>query len=116
MTASASAPAVIKGGALFIVMPPIATIDTSSARLPASGSHWAVTSMFTVVRLEGSGDTATVIFKARYPDGATWWLTAVYELRGDKIARSTMLFAPAFDPPDWREPYREPLERKEPNA
>ena len=90
-------------------------VDTSSARLPASGSHWAVTSMFTVVRLEGSGDTATVIFKARYPDGATWWLTAVYELRGDKIARSTMLFAPAFDPPDWRKPYREPLERKEPD-
>jgi hypothetical protein len=91
-------------------------VDTSSARLPGNGSHWAVTSMFTVVRLEGSGDTATVIFKARYPDGATWWLTAVYELRGDKIARSTMLFAPAFDPPDWREPYREPLERKEPDA
>ncbi|MDQ2934182.1 MAG: nuclear transport factor 2 family protein [Chloroflexota bacterium] len=86
-------------------------VDTSSVRLPASGSQWAVTSMFTVVKLEGSGDTATVIFKARYPDGSTWWLTAVYELRGEKIAHSTMLFAPAFDPPDWREPYREPLGR-----
>jgi hypothetical protein len=84
-------------------------VDTSSARLPGSGSQWAVTSMFTVVQLEGSEDTATVIFKARYPDGSTWWLTAVYELRGDKIAHSTMLFAPSFEPPDWREPYREPL-------
>lgn len=86
------------------------TVDTSSARLPGS-AEWAVTSMFTVVRLEGSGDTATVIFKVRYPDSSTWWLTAVYELRGDKIARGTILFAPTFDPPDWREPYREPLDR-----
>jgi hypothetical protein len=86
-------------------------VDTSSARLPASGAQWAVTSMFTVVRLEGGEDTATVIFKARYPDGSTWWLTAVYELRGEKIAHSTMLFAPNFEPPDWREPFREPLGR-----
>ncbi|MDQ2941916.1 MAG: nuclear transport factor 2 family protein [Chloroflexota bacterium] len=84
-------------------------IDTSSARLPASGDHWAVTSIFTVVQLEGSGDTATVIFKVRYPDDSTWWLTAVYELRGDKIARATILFAATFDPPEWRKPYREPL-------
>jgi hypothetical protein len=91
-------------------------VDVSAARMPASEPHWAVTSMFTVVRLEGSEDTATVIFKARYPDGSTWWLTTVYELRGDKIARATILFAPTFDPPDWREPYREPLDRKEAHA
>jgi hypothetical protein len=86
------------------------TVDTSSARLPASAPQWGVTSMFTVVRLEGSGDTATVIFRVHYPDGSTWWLTAIYELRGDKIAHGTFLFAPTFDPPDWRTPYREPME------
>ena len=84
-------------------------IDTTSARLPSSDRKWAVASNFTIVQLDGSGDTATVIFKTRYPDGSTWWLTAVYELRGDKVARATLLFAPTFDPPDWRAPYREPL-------
>jgi hypothetical protein len=89
-----------------------ARIDTVSARLPGSDSRWAVTSNFTIVKADGSGDTATVIFRARYPDGSIWWLTAVYELRDDKVARTTLLFAPAFEAPDWRAPYREPLPPK----
>ena len=84
------------------------SVDTSTARLPGS-PQWGVTPMFTVVRLEGSGDSATVIFRVRYADGSIWWLTAVYELRGEMVEGATLLFAPAFDPPDWREPYREPM-------
>jgi hypothetical protein len=83
-------------------------VDASTARVPSAQTAWAVTPRFTLVRLEGSTDVATVIFKSRYPDGSIWWLTALYELRGDRIARATMLFAPTFDPPDWRAPYREP--------
>ena len=84
-------------------------VDTSTARVTSGETAWALTPRFTLVRLEGGGETATVIFKSRYPDGSTWWLTAIYELRGDKISRATMLFAPTFDPPDWRTPYREAL-------
>jgi hypothetical protein len=82
-------------------------LETATARVSSGEGAWALTPRFTVVRLEGSGETATVIFRSRYPDGSLWWLTAIYELRGDKIARATMLFAPTFDPPDWRKPYRE---------
>jgi hypothetical protein len=70
-----------------------------------------MTSMFTVVRLESGSDSATAVYRVRYPDGSIWWLTAVWELRDDRIAHGTLLFAPEFDPPAWREPYREPLRR-----
>jgi hypothetical protein len=83
-------------------------VDTASARVVES-ERWAMTSMFTIVRLESGSDSATAVYRVRYPDGSIWWLTALWELRGDKIARGTLLFAPTFDPPDWREPYREPL-------
>lgn len=85
-------------------------VDTESVRLPGSEERWAMTSMFTVMRLESGGDSATAVYRVRYPDGSVWWLTAMWTLRGDKIAHGTMLFAPSFDPPDWREPYREPLQ------
>ena len=84
-------------------------VDTASARVIGSDDRWAMTSMFTVVRLESGSDSATAVYRVRYPDGSIWWLTALWELRGDKIAHGTMLFAPTFDPPDWREPYREPM-------
>jgi hypothetical protein len=82
-------------------------VDTASARVPGTDERWAMTSMFTIVRLESGSDTATAVYRVRYPDGSIWWLTALWELRGDKIAHGTMMFAPSFDPPDWREPYRE---------
>jgi hypothetical protein len=47
----------------------------------------------------------TAAFKARYPDGSVWWVIILYELRGDKVAKSTAFFAPTFDAPDWRKPY-----------
>jgi hypothetical protein len=82
-------------------------VDTSTAIVPSGAPSWGVSPRFTLIRIEGTPEVATAIFKSRYPDGSTWWLTTVYELRGGKIARATMLFAPEFDPPDWRKPYRE---------
>jgi hypothetical protein len=31
----------------------------------------------------------------------------IYELRDGKLARSRAFFAPEFDAPDWRAPFRE---------
>lgn len=81
-------------------------VDTGSARV-AGSEAWVMTPRFTLVRAEGSGNAGTVMWRVRYPDGTTWWIVALYELRSDLVARATMFFAPVFDPPDWRAPYRE---------
>jgi hypothetical protein len=44
--------------------------------------------------------------------GVIGWLFEGIYIQRRQVARSTMLFAPAFDPPDWRERYREPLEHE----
>jgi len=58
--------------------------------------------MFTVMKVEGSGTVGTATFMTRYPDGSTWWVVTMYELRGEQIARSTTFFAPLFEAPEWR--------------
>ena len=68
---------------------------------------FALTPSYTVIGVEGSGDRGTAIVRVRYPDGSLWYAINVYELRGGLIARSRSYFAPDFDPPDWRAPYRE---------
>jgi SnoaL-like domain len=60
--------------------------------------RWEITPMFTVVRIEEYGRQGTTCLRVRYPDASTWWLTVLYERRGDLIARATTFFAPALEP------------------
>lgn len=75
--------------------------DVSTLRVHGTGEEWQVTPLFTVVRSRGSGSSGTAVLKSRYPDGY-WWVVVLYELRGERIARATTLFAPAFEPAPWR--------------
>ena len=68
---------------------------------------YALTPSYTVIGLEGSGNHGTSIVRVRYPDGSLWYAVNVYQLRGGLIAHSRSFFAPDFDPPEWRAPYRE---------
>ena len=81
-------------------------VDVASVRVAGSDT-WVMTPRFTLVRAEGSDNIGTVMWRVRYPDGSIWWLVALYELRGDMVERATMFFAPVFDPPEWRAPYRQ---------
>jgi hypothetical protein len=71
------------------------------------GTTYALSPLYTILPVEGSGNRGTAVFRARYPDGSHWWVTNLYELRDDKIARARAFFAPEFDPPGWRAPFRE---------
>lgn len=71
------------------------------------GSTYALTPMYTVVTVEGSGDRGTALFRTRYPDGSKWWVVNVYELAGGRVVKSRNFFAPEFDAPEWRAPYRD---------
>ena len=68
---------------------------------------YALTPMYTVVAVEGSGNRGTALIRARYPDGSRWWVVNLYEVRDGKIFRSRSFFAPEFEPPDWRAPFRD---------
>jgi hypothetical protein len=77
-------------------------LDVSTARVAATEARWVKTPTFTFVRVEGTGNVGTAAFKARYADGSVWWVIVLYELRGEKIAKSTTFYAPLFEAPEWR--------------
>lgn len=71
------------------------------------GTTYALTPSYTVIGIEGSGNRGTAIIRVRYPDESRWWALNLYELRDGLIIRSRNFFAPDFDPPEWRAPYRD---------
>ncbi len=68
---------------------------------------FALTPSYTVIRVEGSGSKGTAVIRIRYPDGSYWWAINLFDLRDGRIRRSRSYFAPDFEAPDWRAPYRE---------
>ena len=71
------------------------------------GTTYALTMTYMLVAVEGSGDRGTAINRVRYPDGSRWWAVNLYRLRDDKIAHARTFFAPEFEAPEWRAPFRE---------
>jgi hypothetical protein len=68
---------------------------------------YALTPSYTVIRVEGSGQKGTAVIRVRYPDGSWWWALNLHEVRAGRISRCRAYFAPDFEPPEWRAPYRE---------
>jgi ketosteroid isomerase-like protein len=77
------------------------TVDRTSAQV-TGGDQWAMTPSFALVRLTGSGDARTAIFKSRYPDDSVWWLVHFIEFAAGKMTKQTIYFAPEFKAPEWR--------------
>jgi SnoaL-like protein len=67
-----------------------------------SEDKWVVGPSFNVLRIEGTGDIYTIVGSARYPDGQTWQVMSLVELRSGKIVKSTEVYGAPFDPPPWR--------------
>jgi hypothetical protein len=72
------------------------------SKVIGSEDRWVVGPSFNVLRIEGSGDVYTLIGSARYPDGQTWQVVSVVELRSGKIAKTMDVYGAPFDPPAWR--------------
>jgi len=68
---------------------------------------YAISPSYTVIRVEGAGLKGTAVIRIRYPDGSYWWAVNLYDLRDGLMTRSRSYFAPDFEAPDWRAPYRE---------
>src|SRR5690349_2784726 len=71
------------------------------------------TPVFTVVRVEGTGNTMTGISRARYPDGSLWWILNIGEIRDGLVYRIESFWAPYFEPAEWRAPFVEVRPRPE---
>jgi hypothetical protein len=73
-----------------------------AGKVVGSEDKWVVGPSFNVLRIEGSGDVYTLVGSATYPDGKTWQLMSLIELRSGKIAKTIDVFGEPFDPPAWR--------------
>jgi ketosteroid isomerase-like protein len=80
---------------------------TSEVREVIGDAAYALTPSYTVIRIEGTGLKGTAVIRIRYPDGSYWWAINLYEIRDGRMSRSRSYFAPDFEAPDWRAPYRE---------
>lgn len=84
--------------------------EVDPGRIVGSEDRWVVTPSFTVQRVAGSGDTWWVEGRASYPDGSTWYVATMYQLRGGRIFHEITYWAQPFDSPAWRSQWVEPIE------
>lgn len=57
---------------------------------------------YTLVAVEGAGNSGTFTVRVTYPDGSIWWAVNLYQLRNGKIAYTKSFFAPEYPAPEWR--------------
>lgn len=57
---------------------------------------------FSLIRIEGEGDTLTFYSLVRYPDGQVWFDVSIATLHAEKIVKELWFFGPRFEPPAWR--------------
>jgi hypothetical protein len=83
----------------------ISTVDVVGGE-----EQWVMTPTFTVVRAHGTVDAFTGVARSRYPDGSTWHVLALVQMREGKFWRSSTFFAQEFEAPDWRAQWVERFE------
>lgn len=82
-----------------------------AGRVVAAGEHDLVTPgagffpRYSVIRVDGEGDTLTAYLRTRYEDGSEWYVVSIAKLRKRKIVKEIMFFAPTFEQPEWRTPW-----------
>lgn len=80
----------------------VAPAPTSTLFVSGDEDRFLVTPMFTVVKAEGSGDSATSIVKTRYPDGSDWYVVTIATAGKGELVKVVQYFAPCYDAPEWR--------------
>jgi hypothetical protein len=74
----------------------------SKRRMVGSEDRWVMSPSFTLLRIEGTGDTFTFEGTAVYPGGDKGFVVAIAKVVDGKVARVTSYFAPPFEAPQWR--------------
>lgn len=66
------------------------------------GDKYVLDTMFIPRQVRGHGDVWIVEGTMDYGSNGVFEFTAIFEFRGDRIAREAAYFAPRSDPPEWR--------------
>lgn len=77
------------------------------SRLVGSEDRWVVTAGNTMLRVAGSGDFWWGAWLMAYPDGITYHVIDLIELRGGLVHHETVYWAGPMDAPEWRRPFVE---------
>jgi hypothetical protein len=77
-------------------------------RVVGAEDRWVVTPSNTIARVAGSGDFWWTEWLLSYPDGSSYLVVGLLELRSSRIHRETVYWAAPFDAPDWRSPWVDP--------
>ena len=82
-------------------------VPTGTGKVVGSEDRWVTTPSFTILRIEGTGDTIYLVGRRLI---TRWDRVAdhgLIELRGGQVAKMTTIFGAPFDPPDWRAQWAE---------
>ena len=74
----------------------------AASKVIGSEDKWVVGPSFNILRIEGTGDVYTLVGSAKYPDGQTWQVMSLVELRSGKVAKTTEVYGTPFEAPAWR--------------
>jgi len=86
--------------------------ETEREFIGGEEERYLLTPLFTMVKIQGTGETLVVTSKNHYPDGSDWYTIGLVTFRRGKILKQVLFFGPTFDPPDWRAQWVEPLESR----
>lgn len=64
--------------------------------------RYLLTPLFTMVKVQGSGETLAVTTRIGYPDGSEWYTTGIVSFRDGKMLKQVLFFAPTLEAPEWR--------------
>jgi hypothetical protein len=76
--------------------------DGQIDHIVGSEDRWVATPAYTIQRVAGSGDAWWLDGSATYPDGSTWSMVLLLELRDGLIHHATEYYAAPFEAPEWR--------------
>ncbi len=88
---------------------PGGTPRPEAAHIVGSEDRWLMTAMNTVHRVVGGGDQWWVDGKTSYPDGSTWFIVVLLQLRAAMVHRETWYFGPPVEAPAWRDAWVEQM-------
>lgn len=75
--------------------------EPRATRVVGSEDRWVITPGYTLQRIVGSGDFWWADGTITYPDGSTWFLALLMELRDGRVYRETVYFAEPFEAQAW---------------
>jgi len=84
------------------------------ANVVGSEDRWVLTPSWTYQRVIGSGEMWWMDGTGHYPDGSTWHIVGLFQVRDGHVVQETWYFGPPLEAPAWRADWVEKMPPLEP--